>query len=384
MSFLEGFAGLPAEYLGDEVMILTWRWIRGWNSAMGKDLNHLAERAHPVKFSLSMPRLPLVLLATGGALYLTGKDPAMPLAAIRDAAECSANIDTMAMAPCGSVVATSDSGGRVQIWSPETDRRQASLGAQYGHVRCVALAPDGATLAAGDVEATVSVWDVASGEIRWSVPVSSGLVRTVAFSQDGKTLAAGGSDRYIYLWDTPTHQQKARLAGHTKMVTVLAFAPDSRSLVSGSQDGTIRCWDAVTGQARWVVARRSQIAAPTVLCVRFSPDGKTVATAANRDAAVRLWDSATGLELPCVHGLSDFIVSVDFSPDGTCLATGDTQGTLTLWELASSRPSTSWHAHSGWIRSLAFSADGRTLASAGDGAVKLWQISGGGAGPPAE
>ena len=152
-----------------------------------------------VKLSLLTPRLPLFLLATAGAWYLAGNDPKMPLATMHDALESSANIDTMAMTPDGSVLATSDSSGKVQVWSPQTGRMQASLGSQNVHVRCVALAPDGATLAAGDVDASVSVWDVASGEMQWSVPVGSGLVRTVAFSHDGMTLAAGGSDRCIYL-----------------------------------------------------------------------------------------------------------------------------------------------------------------------------------------
>src|SRR5947209_18318505 len=54
----------------------------------------------------------------------------------------------------------------------------------------------------------------------------------------------------------------------------------------------IRCWDTVTGQARWFIPACSEIVAPTVHCVRFSPDGKRLATAANHDPAVRLWDSA--------------------------------------------------------------------------------------------
>ena len=70
-----------------------------------------------------------------------------------------------------------------------------------------------------------------------------------------------------------------------------------------------------------------------------------------------------------------------FSPDGACLAAGDSQGNLTLWELESCRARSSWHAHGAWIRSVAFSADGRTLASAGERAAKLWEISGEGKEP---
>jgi WD40 repeat protein len=118
-----------------------------------------------------------------------------------------------------------------------------------------------------------------------------------------------------------------------------------------------------------------------VLCLRYSPDGKRIATAVNNDPVLRLWDPATGLELPGMRGLSDSIVSVDFSPDGATLAAGDSGGSVTLWDVDSRRTQTSWHAHNGWIRSVAFSADGRTLASAGEGSVKLWEISGEGPRP---
>jgi hypothetical protein len=67
-----------------------------------------------------MPRLPLFLLATAGAWYFAGKDPKMPLAMLRDSPELAANIDTMVMAPDGSILATSDSGGKVQVWSPQS------------------------------------------------------------------------------------------------------------------------------------------------------------------------------------------------------------------------------------------------------------------------
>jgi WD40 repeat protein len=70
------------------------------------------------------------------------------------------------------------------------------------------------------------------------------------------------------------------------------------------------------------------------------------------------------------------VASIAFAADGETLATGDSQGNLTLWDPESASQRASWSAHSGWIKSVVFSPDGRTLVSAGDdGSIKLWEIA---------
>jgi WD40 repeat protein len=172
-----------------------------------------------------------------------------------------------------------------------------------------------------------------------------------------------------------THRLKAQLKGHTGTMTTVAFAPDGRSLVTGSQDGTIRCWNAATSQTRWLAHGRAGEATPTVFCVQFSSDGKTVATAAYRDPAVRMWDSTTGRELGSFPGTAAMISVVTFTPDGRSLVTGDCQGGLTIWDMGSRRLLQSWNSECGWIASVAFVGNDRTLASAGESRIKLWQLS---------
>ena len=72
----------------------------------------------------------------------------------------------------------------------------------------------------------------------------------------------------------------------------IALSKDGSLLASGELDGEIRLWDMGSGKDK-----RHWSAGPTaVLDLAFSPDGKTLASAAFEDSGIRLWDVATGKE----------------------------------------------------------------------------------------
>ncbi|KAI3337397.1 WD40-repeat-containing domain protein [Xylariaceae sp. AK1471] len=116
-----------------------------------------------------------------------------------------------------------------------------------------------------------------------------------------------------------------------------------------------------------------------VCCVRFSHDGKYVATGCNRSA--QIYDVTSG-EKVCV--LQDenadvtgdlYIRSVCFSPDGKYLATGAEDKLIRVWDIASRTIRNTFAGHEQDIYSLDFARDGRTIASgSGDRTVRLWDI----------
>jgi WD40 repeat protein len=64
-----------------------------------------------------------------------------------------------------------------------------------------------------------------------------------------------------------------------------------------------------------------------------------------------------------------------FSPNGTCLATGDTGGHILLWQVKTGQLVQRWKGHGHWVWAIAFSPNGKHLASvADDSRVKLWDI----------
>lgn len=116
-----------------------------------------------------------------------------------------------------------------------------------------------------------------------------------------------------------------------------------------------------------------------VCCVRFSLDGRYVATGCNRSA--QIFDVETGN--PVAH-LQDgslpedgdlYIRSVCFSPNGAYLATGAEDKVIRVWDIASRQIKHQFTGHEQDIYSLDFARNGKIIASgSGDRSVRLWDL----------
>ncbi|MCL4298629.1 MAG: protein kinase [Anaerolineae bacterium] len=109
--------------------------------------------------------------------------------------------------------------------------------------------------------------------------------------------------------------------------------------------------------------------------IDFSPDGTRLATA-SWDGTAKVWDAASGQELLTLSGHADRVNRVVFSPDGTRLATNSFDDTIKIWDAASDQELyTLLSGHEGGVFGLAFSPDGKHLATGNeDGTVQLWLL----------
>jgi WD40 repeat protein len=117
--------------------------------------------------------------------------------------------------------------------------------------------------------------------------------------------------------------------------------------------------------------------AERVYCVRFSPDGSRVATAAV-DKTVRVWDAATGRAVHVLRGHTDRATSVAWAPDGRRLASAGGDGSVRVWDAVTGTELHTLWGHSGYVWAVAWAPDGQRLASVGGhrgrGEVKVWNL----------
>jgi WD40 repeat protein len=277
----------------------------------------------------------------------------------------------------GKALAAVGLDGALRLWDLSGPRPRVAWSRALGvGANSLAFTPDGKVLAVGRGDA-------------FSIPGGEGI------TSGGTTLwrvGAGG----LKEWATVPAGKPGRI-DDLGAVQQVAFSGDGRSLVFASYSGAYTVCDVSGPKPRVRCTLDDFTATPEHLpeappAFALSADGNHLATVGRPDHEVRVWDlSGTRPRQVFPEASTDpwLYARVRFSPDGKTLATwrrrmeADCQakGEVVLWDLGAKVPArrAAFAFNDKWMDPMSFSPDGQTLATCGysDGnIIRLWDVRG--------
>jgi WD40 repeat protein len=112
-----------------------------------------------------------------------------------------------------------------------------------------------------------------------------------------------------------------------------------------------------------------------ITTMSWSPDSRWLASGANNDDIIHIWDVTNNSEVMTLRGHDGWIRSLEFSPNGTYLASGSTDLSIRIWDIRKQTTIAVLNGHTDIVGGLAWAADSTRLASASrDGTVRMWDV----------
>lgn len=241
------------------------------------------------------------------------------------------------------------------------------------HVVGLGWSPEGTRLAALTGSGALFILDARDARLLRTMPhahATGGL--TLDWATGG--LATGGQDGKVRLWNAEGGEAMAEFdgaaGGRRTWVEQVRWSPDGRLLATAAGK-TLRVWNPGAGGESCLEYAGSP---STLAAVCWRPDGKAVATGSYGGAALyRLGETAPYEEI----AWKGSILSLAWSPNARYIAAGTQEATVNFWKLPyRSGDELNMSGYANKVKELAWDPASRYLATGGGSEITVWDVSG--------
>lgn len=198
--------------------------------------------------------------------------------------------------------------------------------------------------------------------------------REVRFSPDGELIAAGFNDGNVYIWNTASCELQSKLGGTDQWALSLAFNPNSCEIAAGYTNGGICIWD-IASRLRTKVLRHASHDMNNINTLDYSADGSMLASGST-DSTVHVWRTATWECLQRLYHEGEQVYAVKFDPWNHILVSGTLDSKkIRIWDAVSGTCIKTLHKKQGCAQTLALSQDSTKIASGSCGKVELFDAA---------
>ncbi|MCT7974383.1 AAA-like domain-containing protein [Laspinema olomoucense] len=235
-----------------------------------------------------------------------------------------------------------------------------------GPIHRIAISFNHQILAVATPDHPLQFWTTTGKKLPLTIPHSSPIT-DLSFSPKGEAIATA-EDNTVKIWRIKDEKLLQTWTGHQEQVLSVRFSPNGKTLASASGDRRIFLRRTSDGKLIHLLEGHGD----RVVAIRFSPDGQLLASASD-DGTVRLWRETDG-KLLSILPHSSPVTSLNFHPDSQILATGTAEGTVNLWNRDGSFL-TPLRGHQQAITHVSWSPEGGELAStSADGTAIVWNL----------
>jgi WD40 repeat protein len=304
------------------------------------------------------------------------------------------------------------SAGTVAVWEVQTSRLIHNMRTDSSQeILALAYQPDATAIITGYADGNIIVWYTDRRQYRildglnWLTRVvpsvqrflgksietkaHASAVRGLAICSDGKRFVSASDDHFLKLWDMSSCNLIQILPNDTWVASVAAH-PKRPLIAAGCGDDTIAIWDTQTE------SRMLRLLEPTteeqvrhldssgdtpkdnahmrgIRSLAFDPEGKLLASGCT-DGSITIWDTTRWIVLRKLVGHQSIVYGLSFSKSRPLLASCSYDGTIKLWNPWTGEIMRSLQGNQGYVRSIDLARRDALLASCGeDSRVNIWR-----------
>ena len=238
-----------------------------------------------------------------------------------------------------------------------------------GKILSVAFLVDGKHIASSGVEGKIRRWRVEDGT-EAGTPMDAGdLVCNFAVSRDGKWIVSEVWQS-VQVWNADDGKKVTEFRGHHGSIYAVDVSPDSTKFASGSYDDTACVWSLPTGQRLLGPWKHDD----AVFAVKFSPNGRFIATATSRSISV--YDGRDG------NLVFNIPTRVTFSNNHSLAWSSNSKqlfavssGKIICLDASTSATLSQWSIHGDESNRIALASDGAFIAASSGSSVSFWDAT---------